>query len=668
MSLNLEFTPASTPEGFRSSASADNAEADPDIILRELTQNALDAARYAKRETTEIRIEIESLSLEDIPALDIYRERFESACESHKKNGSLKQAETIVEEIRSSIEKGDDLQVMWFLDNGFGLNEERMNRLLGDGIGGNAEDSAGSFGVGHLTSFPASNIRYVLYGGVSETMERKKTRKSRIFSGHAILAAHNHPINETYDPIQKSGGGGVDSDSKSEIETKAYSKDGYLVDEISDKDFFDKYTFYGGDECPNIIDDKLDIIEKCFGTGSAIGILAFNRFRRFEDDEDVIKDIERAIASHFLPLVFEEKLRVEIYRDGEHLSNIDRLNLRNILERDSHKTRSRKNSVGPSGGNVFDAYRTLEVSEPENRSISTLMGEVSLRFRSLKGSDERSGTRIQLYRNGMWIEDSLPQNSRSEFNRSDPFNALLLLDPDDCPRACEIVRKSEGPKHTDIKSSRLGRIDQKKLVELFKEIKKGLLEIAPPRPESETAFRSEFFVLSGSERNSRNNPKPNRVHQQASPGPGTRSEQSAAKKKAVRSDKPWKFKRQGNLLETQSVLVPEEGGFRIRLRVKEKVRNAELRLALVSGTDDSCDQPIPDEFIEIEASAELGGEPILGDNYIEGDGNRIRAIALGNIEPGGDDIDLWIPCAPPVGSRVEVQVVKRGEKSHAQDN
>ena len=76
----------------------------------------------------------------------------------------------------------------------------------------------------------------------------------------------------------------------------------------------------------------------------------------------------------------------------------------------------------------------------------------------------------------------------------------------------------------------------------------------------------------------------------------------------------------------------------------------------------------PDEFIEIETSAELGGEPILGDNYIEGDGNRIRAIALGKIEPGGDDIDLWIPCAPPVGSRVEVQVVKRGEKSHAQDN
>ena len=296
------------------------------------------------------------------------------------------------------------------------------------------------------------------------------------------------------------------------------------------------------------------------------------------------------------------------------------------------------------------------------------MGQVPLRFRFLKGPDERSGTRIQLYRNGMWIEDNLPRNSRSEFNRSDPFNALLLLDMKDCSDACEIVRKAEGPKHTDIKPSRLGKGDQQKLGKLFEEIKAGLLQIAPPREESDTAFLSEFFVLSGSEQNPRKHPKPSRARQQPSPGPGTTSEKGADKKKAVRSDKPWKFKRQGNLLDTQSILVAQEDGVRIRLRVKEKVRNAELRLALVSGTDDSCDQPIPDEFIEIGSSAKMAGEPISEDSYIEGEGNKTRAIALGRIDPDGEDIDLWIPCTPPADSRIEVQVVRRGERNRAQEN
>ncbi|MBF2760291.1 MAG: hypothetical protein ISN28_08460 [Ectothiorhodospiraceae bacterium AqS1] len=572
-----------------------------------------------------------------------------------------------MDEIRSSIEDGNELQVMWFLDNGIGLDEERMVRLFGDGVGGKTEGSAGSFGVGHLTSFPASNIRYVLYGGVSDSPGKNKTKKSRIFSGHAILAAHTHPINEPYGGIEKIGGGGVDSDRKSHTKTRAYGKDGYLVDDISDRDLFNqRFGFYDEDKCPGIIDDKLDIIEKNFGTGSAIGILDFNRFRRFENDEDSIKSIERAIASHFLPLVFDKRLEVEIYLNGEHYSSIDRSSLKSILERDSHKTRSIKNSVGPSGGNIFDAYRTLENPDPESRSISTSMGNISLRFRSLKGSDERSGTRIQLYRNGMWIEDNIPQNNRSEFNRSDPFNALLLLDPAECPKACEIVRKAEGPRHTDIKPSRLAKADQKKLRGLFSEIRDGLLEIAPPREESETAFFSDFFVLAGRDQAQRNS-KPKRADQQSSPGPGTRTGSGADKKKPVRSDGLWTFKRQGSQLNTQSSLVAQEGGFRVILRVKEKVRNAELRLALVSGTDVSCDQPIPDEFIEIGQSAKLGNEPIPDESYIEGDGNKARAIVLGKIEPGDGDLDLWIPCAPPIGSKVEVQIVKRAEKNRVQD-
>ncbi|WP_156013198.1 hypothetical protein [Thioalkalivibrio sp. HK1] len=665
MSLKINFPSASGKEGFRSSALADKADADPDIILRELTQNALDAARDAKREVTQIRIEIESLSLKDIPALESYISHFESACRFHDENGSLKQAEGIVKAIRSSIESDTELRVMWFLDNGIGLDKKRMERLLGDGDGSKKEDSAGSFGVGHLVSFPASNIRYVLYGGISDadtdTEKNKASKKSRIFSGQAILAAHQYPINESYRASEKSGGGGVRS--------KSCSKDGYLVKSIAD-DLLDPYEFYRKEKCPDILLEKFETIENIFETGSVVGILAFNSFRRFDNDDENIENIERAIASHFLPLVFKEKLKVEIYLDGECCSKIDSSRLQDILGRYRNKTRSRKNSVGPSGSNIWDAYCTLKNPHPKYQVISTSFGEVSLYFRFLKDLDERSGTRIHLYRNGMWIEKDLPRLSRSlsEFNRSDPFNALLLLDPDVCRDACDIVRKAEGPRHTSIDITALDdSADRQRLASLFDQIKQELLKIAPSRQDSETAFFSDFFVLSGSESNLKNS-KPKRADQQSSPGPGNRSGKGADKKRAIRSDSPWKFKRQGNRLETKSLLVTREGGYQIRLKAMEKVRNAELRLSLVSGTDASCDQPIPDEFIEIEPSASLAGKPILDKDYKKDDSGKIRTIVLGKLDPEEGEIDIWVPCNHPNDSRVEVQVIRRGENNHAKND
>ena len=69
------------------------------------------------------------------------------------------------------------------LDNGIGLNEQRMNALLSDGVSVKEGNATGTYGNGHHTAIPASDLRYVLYGGVTASGER-------IGAGHAVLASH----------------------------------------------------------------------------------------------------------------------------------------------------------------------------------------------------------------------------------------------------------------------------------------------------------------------------------------------------------------------------------------------------------------------------------------------------------------------------------------------
>ena len=58
-----------------------------------------------------------------------------------------------------------------------------MNSLLGDGAGEKPYDLSGSYGVGHLAPMALSNIRYMLYGGVTK-------EGHRIACGRTVLASH----------------------------------------------------------------------------------------------------------------------------------------------------------------------------------------------------------------------------------------------------------------------------------------------------------------------------------------------------------------------------------------------------------------------------------------------------------------------------------------------
>ena len=234
----LQFPHSAKMSGFRSSGVSAYNNVDPHTVVRELVQNALDAAIQANRDVVRVVFELEHIPTSTVPAMSEYVEHLDSAVATQRELSNIKQAQSIVEAMQASIES-NTVPVLWALDNGVGLDDEGMEKLLGDGHSGKADEStAGSYGNGHMTSFPASDLRYVVYGGVH--------RGGRTVSGHAILALH------------KLGG-------------TVHGEDGYLVKEVRANDLFGRFEFFDGSEF-DVIQSQLEWIEEEFETGSAVGI------------------------------------------------------------------------------------------------------------------------------------------------------------------------------------------------------------------------------------------------------------------------------------------------------------------------------------------------------------------------------------------------------------
>ena len=107
--------------------------------------------------------------------MDSYKEAFEAT----KKHKVHRENDTI-DDITKCLGQGK-IQVLWIKDRGIGLGTEQMNELLKAGKS-QKQHKRGSYGLGHLTAFPASTLRYVVYGGCTE--------KEQILSGQCILASH----------------------------------------------------------------------------------------------------------------------------------------------------------------------------------------------------------------------------------------------------------------------------------------------------------------------------------------------------------------------------------------------------------------------------------------------------------------------------------------------
>ena len=623
---SLQFLPSGKVSGFRSSGLSAYNNVDPHTVVRELVQNSLDAATAAKRDVVRVVFEIDEIATADVPVRSEYLEHLRCAVDTQRKKKNLEQSRSIVEAMASSI-KAARIPVLWVLDNGIGLDDQGMEDLLGDGQSGKSdESSAGSYGNGHMTSFPASDLRYVVYGGVHD--------RGRTVSGHAILASH-------------------------QFGRKVCGEDGYLAKKVRPNDLFDRFDFSDGSKIP-LLKEKLDLVETTFNTGSVVGILGFNRFNRFSNDAEVAAVIETVVATHFTPVIRDGGMEVVVrLPDGEQRT-IDGSALTDVLGARRHRERRDRNSIGPSGR---QAWETLETLAPKHRhTIETRAGKVRFHLRALpRGSG--GGTHVQLFRNGMWITNAIPHNRASDYRQRQPFSGVVLLEPKQAKLACGLVEDFEGPRHIDIDLTRQKKGTQrgKELEDFLRELHASIERLVPELDlvEHDPGFFSIEVTGDGERNNPRartggaGTPEPVRPHP---PGGGSGKRGGGRKPPG-----PGPLRRQGKRVDAQVTALKRTRGLRLRARVREAAPNVELRVVLANGSDETCDNPEPDRYLEILKGAHVDGKPVK--DYVSDQNGSHRAVLLGSVSPEAGELDIWLPSRPVDSGEVRVELVRRAERA-----
>ena len=167
----FRFGPATSWSGFTPTGVSGFNDLQPGVVVRELLQNALDAAVAAGEPTAIVHFAVRTVRTADIPGCAEYRDALGSAVESQTRrsvNGALPDnAQQVVDTITAALDR-DTCSVLVILDNGIGLDATSMDALLSDGTSAKQDAATGSYGNGHMVAIPASDLRYVLYGGDRE--------------------------------------------------------------------------------------------------------------------------------------------------------------------------------------------------------------------------------------------------------------------------------------------------------------------------------------------------------------------------------------------------------------------------------------------------------------------------------------------------------------------
>ena len=433
----LQFGPGAssgfTPTGI---AAFDNLR--PAAVVRELIQNALDAARAARVRRARVRFQLTRVPRDAIPGMENYEQTFAKAIETQREmsQGSLaRQAEIVVERIQGALDQ-DEVDVLTVYDNGIGLDESRMNALLSDGVSIKDSAATGTYGNGHATAIPVSDLRYVLYAGITAGLKR-------IGSGHAVLASH-------YAKGHKHLRGG----------------DGFFIRDFraGQGSLFD---YSRGPGLSGVISQALAEIKRETAHGTAVIIPAFNNFL---EDQSLWNMVAHAASANFFVALEERRLEVTV-TDRRPDSNVvsrtlNRSTLSEVLEQHADKKRAAAFLNGQRAFEAHSAYRS-----GARHSIDTRAGRVRVRL-----TESASGnTRIDLCRNGMWItDDSKLPGFYQRFADRVPFHAVITLDAREGRRLHEYIREAEGPLHDSIALKRLSPEDQKACRKALGEIRHWL--------------------------------------------------------------------------------------------------------------------------------------------------------------------------------------------------
>ena len=636
MDGKLIFGRADQPQGFLNLAMA-KWDGNPEPIVREMLQNCLDASVEAHRDRSEVSFTIRQVPIRGIPGIEAYREHFESAVRERAKGKQGGAEIRVVKQIRRVLAEGNT-RVLFCRDNGIGLDADRMKRILTEGNTDKSEGGAGAFGIGHLTAFAAADLRFVHYAG----RNRSNGNLRDIASAHAVLASR------TVDENSGRGAHGF-----------------WLLGD--DRTLFHQHPY--PDSVPHLLRPEMDLLAD---TGSVVCVIGFNDFR---SDEKPLEAISRVAAKNFLAAIWNERMVVQIRDEASGADEtVDREGLESILGRQRSRKRAEQGGGWLSGEQAFRAWQTLEEGKQLQFDEEGVVGY----FRPLE-DNPRARSRVQLFRNGMWITNEADRLLPRDFNGFKPFDAVLEIDDG---AVGSLIRGAEGPEHRGLERRRLGRRDSQRLLTKLKQIA-ARLQAEAGRVEQSAEFTPTGFAMfrGDAEREAEKVPpyRPRRsipvpepephgegsgesVPQPANgeggsvdpePGPGSRP-------KRPRTFTPKPGKSIHGRCSIRAIAGPS--GQIDRLRVlwrsppgaKRSASNLVVRVRVPSGSDETCVHPIGPRWLRIK-ELHRNGE-VFGPHE---DGFEI------GLPQGEDPFTILLSESIADANAVEVDVVGRRRASSA---
>lgn len=565
-------------------ALAEQSSVHPTTVVRELVQNSLDAAKEANQEPAIIRFELEGHKPADLPAFDVYQSAFNKAKKAfHTKQDS---AQSIIRTIEETI-KAPKMDILFVMDNGVGLNPERMNAILTEGISNKSASGAGSYGYGHTTVIPASGLRYMLYGGLC--------KKKKIAAGHTVLASFT-------DGGEIKGG------------------DGYFVVKKT-KDMENLFIYPKDNAIPSMIGDKLETIEKKSDSGSVVAITGFNHF---SDREGCLWDrIKKAIACNFFVAVQEGKLEIE-YKHGDKLRTLKKDSIGNVLEECKLEKRS-KDFL--SGDKAHKAYKTMR--QGQDLTITTSLGKVRIKLLEI---GNEGNTQINLCRNGMHITDRIPRLGRSNFTDYAPFHCLILVDAsdDESGKFHNLIRKSEPPKHDAINIRGLESKEKKKIEDALDEIKAYLKENLTKLDGDEFQITDVLNLRSYGINTLEEVPPQIRTGGGTGPGGGGGNGGGGGGGEGTNGTGDSGFKRAGRAVAFRAAPVQtDKRSYAVQVALEESTHDNEIRFALDESLDLTCDGANTEDFVYLKNIKINGADPTK-DNLVKNENGEVLGINLGS--------------------------------------
>lgn len=440
-------------KGFTSSELADKKEgyANP---IRELLQNSLDASREADNAVCEINICIETIPKSKIPHINEYENILGKTIQTTKNRGGYNpNVQQRVASIKKALEQ-EEIKVLMLADNGKGMQKKQLDGLLDEvSIKDDETGSGGSFGVGSLSSYSLSSLRYVLY---ATKYDDNGTIKP-LYTGSPILAGY------------------IDDDGSERGNRGVIVKEKPVIEKAPDLQY--------PEEFPDFIKPRMDKLDK----GTMVVILGLSE--QWDDEA------KYAIASNFFHALAYGSLTIKFNIHGQETAiDIDEIERLLLLKKDSRRAHG---EMILSGEAVYEAWRTVK-DKGTQEEIDLSNGDKVHVY--IKNCDSANSV-IALVRNGMLIarHDSMLSNDMNMLRKNrdfDPFTAIIDVDLN-AKELLGLVKNAESPYHNRLQRSLANSDDIKRLQTLLRELS-GEIEKKLKKIDRES-FKLPLFEIANAE-------------------------------------------------------------------------------------------------------------------------------------------------------------------------